>query len=105
MEKPTNEQIKSQIEQYYKEHLSSGLKCEVKSVSMTEVEETDGSNVTATINFIQNATGVAEPNKVLIPCDENGNLDWTNTKFLDEDSPQAPTSRSRIRSGRRVARR
>ena len=75
MEKPTNEQIKSQIEQYYKEHLSSGLKCEVKSVSMTEVEETDGSNVTATINFIQNATGVAEPNKVLIPCDENGNLD------------------------------
>jgi len=87
MEAPSQEQLKQQISDYYKTTLSSGLRCEVKSLSMAEVEETGGKNITATVRFIHNASGQGEDSKVQIPCDGKGNLDWTNTKFLDEDEP------------------
>lgn len=87
MEAPNQEELKQKISSYYKDKLSSGLKCEVKSLSMAEVEETGGQNITATISFIHGASGESENSKVMIPCDAEGNLDWTNTKFLDEDEP------------------
>ena len=81
---PTQDELKSRIQSYYKDHLSSGLQCEVKSLSMSEETETGGKNITATLNFLHSASGEKEDSKVLIPCDESGNLDWTNTKFLDD---------------------
>jgi len=94
MSKPTQDEIKSQIQNYYKSHLSSGLKCEVKNVSLPEAGGDGAGSVKATISFRNNTSGNAQDNKVLIPCDESGNLDWTNVKFLDDTHSVDPSKTS-----------
>lgn len=85
MEGYTAEHAKAAIEQYYKQHLATGVAVEVSNCSMKEMEgEKEGKIVTATVAFLKSTTGGRDSMKISMPCDGKGNLDWTNVTMSEE---------------------